>query len=125
MSRTIRRHITSCSFLCICNLAQHLVQPGEPCLPLPQPWMPRAALFEFFNLLEKKRLVFQKCLLALRSIECIITTVSFRSDPARVTADARSASFWKNSMAVVSRLHNHPLLSPDSNVGRIEMANGR
>src|SRR5260370_40336117 len=123
MSGTIRRHITSSSFLSIGNLAQYLVQPVEPCLPLSQAWMPRAALFEVFNLLQKKRLVFQKCLLALWSIECIITTVSLRSDPARVTADTRSASFWKNSMAVASPLHDHPLLSPDGNIRWIEMAN--
>lgn len=85
--------------------------------------MPRAALFEVFNLLEKKLLVFQKSLLALWSIECVITTVSFRSDPARVTADTRSASFWKNSMAVMSRMYDHSLLSPDGNIRWIEMAN--
>ena len=83
-----------------------------------------AALFKVFNLLKKKRLVFQKGHLALWSVECIITTVSFRSDPARVTADTRSASFWKNSMAVVRRLHDHPLFSPDGNIRWIEMAGG-
>ena len=74
--------------------------------------------------MEKKRLVFEKGLLALWSIECVITTVSFRSDPARVTADTRSASFWKNSMTVVRRMDDHPLLSPDGNIGWIEMADG-
>lgn len=86
--------------------------------------MPRTALFEVFNLLEKKRLIFQKGLLALWRIERIITTVSFGSYPARVTADTRSASFRKNSMAVVSRMYDHPLLTPDGNIRWIEVVNG-
>ncbi len=124
MSWMIRWRATSGSFLRIGDLAQHLVQPLDPCPPLPQAWVPGAALFEVPNLLKKEYPVFQKGFLALWSVECIITTVSFGSDPARVTADTRSASFWKNSMSVVSGMHDHPLLSPDGNIGWIEMANG-
>ena len=83
--------------------------------------MPWVALFKGFDLRGEKRSVSQKRILTLWSIERIITAITLRANPARISTDARSVNIRKNSVAVVRWVQHHTLLSPNSYIGKSEI----
>src|SRR5260370_41602016 len=62
----------------------------------------------------------QERFVSVRRVKSGITTSALRANPARVTADARSACFGEDSMPIESWMHNHALFSPDRYIGWIK-----
>lgn len=74
-------------------------------------------LLQVPDLLKYKRAVNQESFLTFRRVKSVITTIALRANPARVTADARSACFGEDSMSIEGWMHHHALLSPDRYIG--------